>query len=172
MMRSSLISAALATLLVAAPVHAGDPLADLSDTVSTYGIAGSSVAVALVTSPVWLTLGASLAGAEKLSESGDEKGKGKGQKAQPLPPLTVETVETKADGAVEVALRNPESPELAVIQWPARENNPGKTLKVGDVLDLTPTEAGAGWMVANAKGETLAFMPTADAAKTQMSEAY
>lgn len=171
-MRSSLISAALATLLVAAPVHAGDPPEGFSDKVTSYGMMGSSVAVAIVTSPVWLTLGASLAGSEKLSESGNGKGKGKAAKAQPLPPLTVETVETKADGAVEVALRNPESPDVAVIQWPARENNPGKTLKVGDVLDLTPTEAGAGWMVANAKGETLAFMPTADAAKNQMSEAY
>ena len=171
-MRSSLISAALATLLVAAPVYAGDPPTGFSDKVGSYGVAGSSVAVAIVTSPVWLTLGASIAGSEKLSESGNGKGKDKAAKAQPLPPLTVETVETKADGAVEVALRNPESPDLAVIQWPARENNPGKTLKVGDVLDLTPTEAGAGWMVANAQGETLAFMPTANAAKTQMSEAY
>lgn len=172
MMRSSLISAALATLLVAAPVHAGEPPTGFSDTVSTYGIVGSSVAVAIVTSPVWLTLGASLTGAEKLSESGDDKGKNKVAKAHPLPPLTVETVETKADGAVEVALRNPESPDIAVIQWPARENNPGSTLKVGDVLDLTPTETGAGWMVANAKGETLAFMPTSDAARNQKSEVY
>lgn len=172
MMRSSLISAALATLLVAAPVHAGDPPEGFSDKMASYGMVGSSMAVAIVTSPVWLSLGASMAGSEKLSTSGNKNGNGKVAKAQPLPPLTVETVETKADGAVEVALRNPESPELAVIQWPARENNPGETLKVGDVLDLTPTEAGAGWMVANAKGETLAFMPTADAAKNQMSEAY
>jgi len=170
MMRSCLISAALATLLVAAPVHAGEPPEGFSDKMASYGMVGSSVAVAIVTSPVWLTLGASMAGSEKLSTSGN--GNGKVAKAQPLPPLTVETVETKADGAVEVALRNPESPELAVIQWPAREDNPGETLKVGDVLDLTPTEAGAGWMVANAKGEKLAFMPTADAAKNQMSEAY
>ncbi|WP_312320910.1 hypothetical protein [Stenotrophomonas sp.] len=169
-MRSSLISAALATLLVAAPAQAGEPPKGFSDKVTSYAMIGSVASVVIVTSPVWLTLGASAAIVDGVDGSGKEEGKI--AKAKPLPPLTVERVETKADGAVEVALKHPESPEVAVIQWPAREDSPGKTLKVGDVLDLTPTEAGAGWMVANAKGETLAFMPTSDAAKNQMSEAY
>ncbi|WP_282295720.1 hypothetical protein [Stenotrophomonas sp. PS02289] len=167
-MRSSFISAALATLLVAAPVQGQERLSE--GVVSSVGI-GAYMVVSLVTAPIWMASGAAMMASDKSSDG--NTGKKTAGKAGKLPPLTVEKVDTKADGAVEVALKNPESPEdLAVIQWPARENNPGKTLKVGDVLALTPTEAGAGWLVANAQGETLAFMPTADAVKNQMSEAY
>ncbi len=165
-MRSSLISAVLASVLVVAPVQAND---NLSDKALSYAAIGSFMTLYVVTSPVWLTSAA----LDKASAKSKVNGRKTAGKAGPLPPLTVETLETKADGAVEVALKNPDAPEeLAVVQWPARDDNSGKGLKVGDVLDFTPTEAGAGWMVANAKGETLAFMPTADAAKNQMSEAY
>jgi hypothetical protein len=40
------------------------------------------------------------------------------------------------------------------------------------VLDFTPTPAGAGWMVADADGTALAFLPTQDAAATSMSERW
>ena len=61
--------------------------------------------------------------------------------------------ERQADGAYQVALKNPEAPPvLAVVQWPARDDNPPQALKAGDVLAFTPTEAGAGWMVADAQG--------------------
>ncbi|WP_282295721.1 hypothetical protein [Stenotrophomonas sp. PS02289] len=166
-MRSVLISAVLASALIAAPVQAETH--DLSDKAMSYAAIGSFVTLYVVTSPVWLTSAA----VDKLSARSKANGKKTAGKAGRLPPLTVEKVETQADGAVEVTLKNPEAAEdLAVVQWPARDDSPGKALKVGDVLDFTPTDVGAGWMVANAQGETLAFMPTDDAAKSQMSEAY
>lgn len=169
-MRTSMISAALAMALVAAPAYAGDPPTDFSGKVGSYGLAGSFASVVVVTSPVWLSVGASMMAAEDMGKARQKKGEAR--KAEPMPPLTVEKVEARPDGAVDVTLRNPNSPDLAVVQWPARENNPGTTIKVGDVLDLTPSKAGSGWVVANKEGAALAFMPTPDAAENQMSEAY
>lgn len=137
-------------------------------------VAASGVAsLAVLTAPVWLTLGASKKLHDHSASGGFAGVGGAGMKAGPLPPLTVEKVVAQADGAVDVTLMNPDSPtELAVVQWPARENNPGTTLQVGDVLDLTPTEVGSGWTVANAEGVALAFLPTAHAARNQMSERW
>ena len=128
--------------------------------------------LAVLTAPVWLTVGASKKVHEYSSSGRVADVGGAGRKAGPLPPLTVEKVVAHADGAVDVTLKHPDSPELAVVQWPARESNPADGLTVGDVLDLTPTSAGSGWMVAKGGGEALAFLPTADAAKNQMSERW
>ncbi len=59
-----------------------------------------------------------------------------------------------------------------MVQWPARDDNPARALKAGDVLAFTPTEAGAGWMVADAQGTQLAFLPTTDAAAGNLSERW
>jgi hypothetical protein len=42
---------------------------------------------------------------------------------------------------------------------------------VGQQVHFDPTEAGAGWTVKSAQGQTLAYVPTAYAAGDVMSEA-
>jgi len=82
-------------------------------------------------------------------------------------------VEHTPEGGIEMALQNPQAPDAsAVMAWPARADNPAAGVKAGDVLDFTPTPAGAGWMVADAQGTALAFLPTNDAAATSMSERF
>lgn len=141
---------------------------------SSVVMLGSFMSVAVITAPIWLTVAGFQESGKGSERRTAAKGAGTGAgKAGPLPPLTVEKVERQADGAYQVALKNPEAPtDLAVVQWPARDDNPAQALKVGDVLAFTPTEAGAGWMVADAKGTTLAFMPTTDAVAGNLSERW
>lgn len=94
-------------------------------------------------------------------------------KARQLPPMAVQQVEAQDDGGFQVTLQHPEhSDQRALVQWPARVDNPAATLKVGDVLNFMPTDAGAGWTVHAADGAALAFMPTPDAAALQSSERW
>lgn len=172
MKRFSILAVALSVAIAAPPAHAQNFTP--GQKASSVVMLGSFISVAVITAPIWLT-----AAGFKESGKGSERrtaakatGTGNG-KAGPLPPLTVEKVERQADGGYQVALKNPQSPDdLAVVQWPARDENPAQALKVGDVLDFTPTEAGAGWMVADAQGATLAFMPTTDAAANNLSERW
>ncbi len=167
-MRGASVCALLATVLLMAPAQARNMW---SERAVSATLVGSGRSLYVITSPIWLTSAGymTLIGASNHSGGG---GRIAG-KAGPLPPLTVAKVDTLANGAIEVALQNSDVPEeLALVQWPVRDDNPAKDLKVGDVLDFTPTEVGAGWVVANAKGEMLAFMPTQDAAKHHLSEVY
>lgn len=173
MKQVSMLVLALSVVVTSAPVSAGEMHnASPQDKLSSYAMIGSVVSLVVITAPVWLTFNAS----EKMLGGSDKDGKDKAAKgktkAGPLPPLTVEKVEPLAGGQVDVTLKHPDSPEVAVVQWPARENNPADALKVGDVLDLTPTPAGSGWMVAKDGGEALAFLPTEGAAKNQMRERW
>lgn len=172
MKRFSILAAALTMVLASSPVAAQDS----TEKSVSYGMVGSVLSVAVITAPVWLTV-AGFEGSAKGSQrrsTAKAGGAGRaGSKAAPLPPLTVEKVERQADGAYQVALKNPDAPaDLAVVQWPARDDNPAQALKAGDVLAFTPTEAGAGWMVADAQGTQLAFLPTTDAAASNLSERW
>lgn len=132
----------------------------------------SVVSLAVITAPVWL----SALGVSELHDASmphNRIARAAKQKAGPLPPLTVERVAQQPDGGYRVDLKNPQAPDaLAVVEWPARADNPAAGVKVGDVLDFTPTPAGAGWTVAAANGTALAFMPTGAAAATSMSERF
>lgn len=132
----------------------------------------SVASLAVVTAPIWLTS----AGLGKLHDGSARRSRvahAARTKAGPLPPLTVERVEQQADGGYQVALQNPQAPDdLAVLQWPARPDNAVAEMKVGDVLAFNPTPAGAGWTVAAADGTALAFLPTADAASSNLSERF
>jgi hypothetical protein len=172
MKRFSILAAALTMVMASSPVAAQDS----TDKSVSYGMAGSVLSVAVITAPIWLTV-AGFEGSAKGSErrsKGKHEGAGKaGAKAGPLPPLTVEKVEQQPDGGCKVSLKNPEAPnDLAVVQWPARADTAAPAVKEGDVLAFTPTETGSGWMVADAKGTALAFMPTTDAAASNLSERW
>jgi hypothetical protein len=174
MKRYSILAVALG-MAVAAPQAGAQHFTPSQQSVS-YAALSAYVSIAVITAPIWLTAAGfkeSGKGSERRSAAKDKGAGTAGAKAGPLPPLTVEKVERQADGAYQVALKNPQSPDdLAVVQWPARDENPAQALKVGDVLDFTPTEAGAGWMVADAQGTALAFLPTTDAAASNLSERW
>lgn len=174
MKRYSILAVAL-SVATAIP-HAGAQNFTPSQQSVSYAAISAYVSIAVVTAPIWLTAAGFHASSKGSERRGAAKDKGAGAadaKAGPLPPLTVEKVERQADGAYQVALKNPDAPtDLAVVQWPARENNPAQALTVGDVLDFKPTEAGAGWMVADAQGTALAFLPTTDAAASNTSERW
>ncbi|WP_421568999.1 hypothetical protein [Stenotrophomonas sp. PD6] len=171
MKRLSSLAVALSLVVTSSPVAAQDYTPGQG--ASSVVIFGGLMSLAVVTSPVWLTVGAVHESQEKSNNRRERGARADGLKAGPLPPLTVEKIEPKANGAVDVSLRNPQAPQdLAVVQWPARDDNPAKTLKVGDVLDLTPTPTGAGWTVAGADGTAVAFLPTPDAAANNLSERW
>lgn len=163
---------AVALLAPALPASAQD-LSRASPVTSSV-LATSVVSLAVITAPVWL----SALGVSELHDASmphNRAARAAAKKAGPLPPLTVERVAQQPDGAYRVDLRNPEAPdELAVVEWPARADNPAAGVKAGDVLDFKPTPAGAGWTVANANanGAALAFLPTTTAAATRMSERF
>lgn len=167
------LSPLLALALLATSLSA--PAQDLSraSPVTSSVLTASVVSLAVITAPVWL----SALGVSELHDASMPHNRAaraaKKRKAGPLPPLTVERVAQQPDGAYRVDLKNPQAPDQpAVVEWPARADNPAAGVKVGDVLEFTPTAAGAGWMVANADGAALAFLPTTDAAATSMSERW
>lgn len=152
------VSPLLAVALCATSLPASAQEFSTQHPVASSVIVTSVVSVVVVTAPIWLLS----AGVSKASDGSARRSRAaKARKAQPLPPLTVETVEPTDDGAVQVALKNPQAPdELAVLRWPAQTDSPLAGVGVGDVLAFTPTPGGAGWNVANAQGATLAFLPT------------
>ncbi|MGV6493592.1 hypothetical protein ACTUVK_004054 [Stenotrophomonas rhizophila] len=127
--------------------------------VASSVIVTSVVSVVVVTAPIWLvSAGVSKAGDASARRS---RARAEAKKAKPLPPLTVEKVERTTEGGVQLELQNPQAPdEPAVLAWPGGADTSVNAVKVGDVLDFTPTQGGAGWNVANAEGTTLAFLPT------------
>lgn len=85
----------------------------------------------------------------------------------------MERVARQPDGGYRADLRNPQAPQdLAVVEWPASAGNRAVGVKVGDVLDVTPAPADAGWTVANANGAALGLLPTTTATATGMSERF
>lgn len=158
-------------LIAGAPMASAQNFAHASPVTSSV-LTTSVVSLAVITAPVWL----SALGVSELHDASmphNRAARAAAKKAGPLPPLTVERVAQQPDGAYRVDLRNPQAPdELAVVEWPARADNPAAGVKVGDVLDFKPTPAGAGWTVANAGGAALAFLPTTTAAATSMSERF
>ncbi len=163
----------LALALLATSLPAGAQNLSNASPVTSSVLTTSVVSLAVVTAPVWL----SALGVSQLHDASMPHNRAvraaKRQKAGPLPPLTVERVTHQPDGSYEVELKNPQAPDApAVVAWPARADNPAAGVKAGDVLDFTPTPAGAGWMVADAQGTALAFLPTNDAATTSMSERF
>lgn len=167
------LSPLLAVTLMATGLPAAAQNFAHASPVTSSVVATSVVSLAVITAPVWL----SALGVSELHDASMPHNRAaraaKKKKAGALPPLTVERVAQQPDGGYRVDLKNPQAPdELAVVEWPARADNPAAGVKVGDVLDFKPTPAGAGWTVANANGAALAFLPTADAAATSMSERW
>ncbi|MCF7751946.1 hypothetical protein KQ945_14395 [Bacillus subtilis subsp. subtilis] len=167
------LSPLLAMTLIATSVPAAAQNFAHASPVTSSVVATSVVSLAVITAPVWL----SALGVSELHDASMPHNRAaraaKRKKAGPLPPLTVERVAQQPDGGYRVDLRNPQAPDdLAVVEWPARADNPAAGVKVGDVLDFKPTPAGAGWTVAAADGTALAFLPTGAAAATSMSERF
>lgn len=151
-------------LTTATPAAAGngENTSAVSAVVSVYAV--SFVAA----SPVLLVA----AGAKKVGDASRRDTPAR-DKAAPLPPMAVQKVEAQADGGYHVALQRPDAPDQnALLNWPARADNPAAQLKVGDMLAFTPTAQAAGWMVTAADGATLAFLPTPQAASGQLSEQW
>lgn len=141
------------------------------DPVASSALVTSAASLLVVTAPIWLTAGA----VTRLQDGSEQRRIADAARplAGPLPPLTVTQVALQADGGVLAALQNPQSPDdLAVLAWPARTDGPAPTVKIGDVLNFIPTDAGAGWTVHAADGAVLGFVPTLNAAAVQSSERW
>jgi len=167
MMRSRVSAALLAlSALTAVPATAGNlkgnQASAVSAVISVYTV--SFIAV----SPVLLVA----KGSQAARDSTQRTPRGTG-KATPLPPMAVQKIDPQPDGGFHVALQRPDLPDAtALIDWPARPDNPAAGLKVGDVLSFEPTAVGAGWTVTAGDGTALAFLPTPDAAAGQSSERW
>lgn len=175
MKKMSITALALAVALSAQPV--GAQHFTPSQASVSYGIIGVGMSLVVLTAPVWMTAAGvqkAHAGSEARREAkADAKAKAKAAKAGPLPPLTVTGVTPLDGGGFEVALQNPQEPDApAVVQWPAAAGQGEAQIAVGDVLDFTPTAAGAGWTVQAADGTALAYLPTEDAAADAVSERW
>lgn len=168
LLNTSILAMAMFGLNLAAvtPVHAakhnGHQTSAISAVVSVYGLSFLAV------SPVLL-----VADGSKAVGDASRRDTPKAGKAAALPPMEVQAIDRQPDGGYHVALQRAEAPEQrALVNWPARPDNPAATLQVGDVLNFAPTDAGAGWMVHAADGAALAFLPTPDAAAVQSSERW
>lgn len=139
----------------------------------------SSEASVIVTSFVVLSLPlAASMGLSELSKApfkaSERNARATRTKAVPLPPMEVKKVETTPTGERQVQLQVPDKADYtATLRWPVQPQgeNPAAAFVVGQRVHFDPTEAGAGWNVKSAQGQTLAYVPTAYAAGDVMSEA-
>jgi hypothetical protein len=166
------IAPALVVALFAASLPAQAQYSVYRHPVASSVAVTSVVSLVVVTAPIWLTS----AGIGKLHDGSVQRSRARvarAERAGPLPPLTVERIEPQADGGFQVALKNPDAPDdLALLQWPARSDTSAPAVAVGDVLAFEPTPAGAGWTVTAVDGAALAFLPTTDAAASNLSERW
>lgn len=139
----------------------------------------SSEASVIVTSFVVLSLPlAASMGLSELSKApfkaSERNARATRTKAVPLPPMEVKKVETTPTGERQVQLQVPDKADhTATLRWPVQPQgeNPAAAFVVGQRVHFDPTEAGAGWNVKSAQGQTLAYVPMAYAAGDVMSEA-
>ncbi|MCS3746945.1 hypothetical protein FHY18_002541 [Xanthomonas arboricola] len=94
-------------------------------------------------------------------------------RAHKLPAMRVEAVDTLPEGARQVRLQDPQQAETtAVLQWPARQDDPAAGFHVGEVVTFQPSPAGSGWTVHAPQGQALAFLPTGDAVVNSSSRVW
>lgn len=161
LLAATALSCALALLLPAAPVRAGDNMNNSE--ISTLVVSGSAMMV--VSGPVFL----SAAGVNRVTElSRASNGRRDGKRrisAGPLPDMQVKEIAGTADGGRSVTLEDPLNPEnTARLQWPQREDNPAANFVAGQTVAFTPSPQGTGWMLRAEDGAVLTFVPTVEAA--------
>ncbi|WP_115541120.1 hypothetical protein [Xanthomonas campestris] len=167
-MTSSFRSASLVALLA---LSAGQPMqAQAGLTTITRGDASAMSAILVISAPYFVSLAlthSAVAGSEALSHASNKASAG------PLPPMRVTSVGPTPDGGSEVQLQDPaQAANTALLRWPVRNDAPAAGFRVGETVTFQPSPAGAGWTVQSAQGEALAFVPTAESAAQNSSQAW
>ncbi|WP_153242493.1 hypothetical protein [Frateuria defendens] len=151
-------------LLSPAPSLAGD---SSNMNASDRSVLAGSLVVSL---PLFL-MSASMA---KLSHSSPAAGKDRG-KAGPLPDMRVNAVRTREDGGREVELISADASgkeDANHLVWGKRKDDPAVGFRVGETISFHPSPNGAGWMIKDARGAELTFVPTAKVASQTDSKLW
>ncbi|WP_041183483.1 hypothetical protein [Xanthomonas oryzae] len=166
--------------LLSAPFAAALSLAALSPTcvqageITTPGEKSQFYSALAVSVPVFVGSAIVSSSFVASSKAVDAMRNGSGQpRADTLPPMRVDAVQTLPAGEREVSLQDPQQPEATVmLRWPARQDNPAAGFRIGDMVSFQPSPAGSGWTVHAPQGQALAFLPTSDAAAYNSSRSW
>lgn len=157
-------SVLLASLLVMSPAQAGDDMSDKNPSAISALVVSAS-AVMIISAPLFLSMEAVAAGAEKRRRDEPRP------RVQPLPDMEVKSIDSKPDGGRSVRLEVPGEPDKhTVLAWPQREDNPAEGFQLGQTVAFIPSAEGAGWMLRDTAGTPLAFVPSAHAAGDSHSQ--
>ena len=161
------------TLLPAGPASAGMGRLILTPSQASVLVTGVS-AVMVVSGPFY----AAYVGARSASQASgrvlDRSSADAGDKTAALPPMRVQLIEDTAEGGRAVHLQDPGNPEnRALVQWPARRDDPAAGFAVDQLIAFQPSPEDTGWLLRDAAGDgpALAFVPGIEAAANQHSQA-
>lgn len=167
--RSRLLATALASSLLLAPLaQAGDDMTT-SQTSTVLAVYSPMLVISI---PVVLSAGV-VGGSIKASAAVANREPAPAIKPEQVPDMEVKSIRERDDGGREVLLQDPQNPEnTAQLQWPARQDDPASSFRVGQNVAFTSSEEGSGWLLrdGSAQGDTLAFVPTAQASLDSHSQ--
>jgi len=172
-MNTSRVSRLLVALLVfvlGCPVTAAQAR-NVIDRSSEYSFYASLASFALISGPP-LFLSGKLAEASRSSDPGkNPQCKQQPCRAEPLPDMEVKEISDTEDGDRQVILAVPDTPEYTVtLAWvpPADHHDvhdPTTAFTVGQMISFQPSPQASGWLLQDATGTALAFVPVPDLAE-------
>lgn len=175
-MKRTRAGASLALLLglgLGQPASAG--IAPLSQTPSQASVVVTGLsAVMVVSGPFYAAYVGARSASRASGRALDRSTADAGDKAATLPPMRVRLIEDTAEGGRAVHLQDPENPDnQALLQWPARSDDPAAGFAVDQLIAFQPSSENTGWLLreAGSDGPALAFVPAIEAATNQHSQA-
>jgi len=155
--KNALLACALMMLMPSAPIHADE----INNSQASVFIS-TLVSATIVFSPVIIS--------EKLHDqsmrSDCDCPQPRRNAAGEVPDMEVKAVGQDENGAARVYLQAPDAPEVfATLVWPAQTTHPAAGFRAGQMVSFQPSAQRAGWMLRDAAGQALAFVPTEGAAR-------
>ena len=171
-LRAGLCAAVLGLGLVP-PANAGMDRLILTPSQASVLVTGVS-AVMVVSGPFYAAYVGARSASQATGRALDRASADAGDKTASLPPMRVRLIEDTADGGRAIHLQDPQNPEnQALVQWPARADDPTAGFAVDQLIAFQPSSQDTGWLLrdANGDGSALAFVPSIEAAASQHSQA-
>jgi hypothetical protein len=172
-LRNSLALLLGLTLLPAGPASAGMDRLILTPSQASVLVTGASV-VMVVSGPAYAAVVGARSASRASGRALDRASADAGDKQASLPPMRVRQIEHTADGGRALHLQDPQNPDnLALLQWPARADDPTAGFAVDQLIAFQPSAEDTGWLLHDAAGNgpALAFVPAIEAASSQHSQA-
>lgn len=155
------------------PANAGMDRLILTPSQASVLVTGVS-AVMVVSGPFYAAYVGARSASQASGRALDRSSAEAGDKTAALPPMRVRLIEDTAQGGRAVHLQDPQNPEnQALVQWPARNDDPAAGFSVDQLIAFQPSPEDTGWLLRDAAGDgpALAFVPGIEAAANQHSQA-